>query len=37
VEQLTAEVRSTTPLSKTMVERIAELRAWADGRTARAD
>jgi len=37
VEQLTAEVRSTTPLSTTMAERIAELRAWADGRTARAD
>jgi SpoVK/Ycf46/Vps4 family AAA+-type ATPase len=36
-EQLIAEVRATTPLSKTMVERIAELRAWADGRTARAD
>ncbi len=37
VEQLTAEVHSTTPLSKTMVERIAALRAWADGRAVRAD
>jgi AAA+ superfamily predicted ATPase len=37
VEQLTAEVRATTPLSTTMIERIAELRAWADGRTVRAD
>jgi SpoVK/Ycf46/Vps4 family AAA+-type ATPase len=37
VEQLTAEVRATTPLSTTMVERVAELRAWADGRTVRAD
>jgi AAA+ superfamily predicted ATPase len=37
VEHLTAEVHSTTPLSTTMHERIAELRAWADGRTARAD
>jgi AAA+ superfamily predicted ATPase len=37
VDQLTAEVRSTTPLSRTMVERLAELRAWADGRTVRAD
>lgn len=36
-EQLIAEVRATTPLSKTMVERIAELRAWADGRATRAD
>jgi AAA+ superfamily predicted ATPase len=37
VDQLTAEVRATTPLSTTMSERIAALRAWADGRTVRAD
>jgi hypothetical protein len=37
VEHLTAEVGATTPLSTTMVERVAELRAWADGRTVRAD
>jgi AAA+ superfamily predicted ATPase len=37
VEQLTAEVRATTPLSTTMAEKVAELRAWADGRTVRAN
>lgn len=32
-----AEVGSTRPLSVTMREKIAELRAWADGRTVRAN
>ncbi|HEY2510410.1 MAG TPA: hypothetical protein VGI39_06130, partial [Polyangiaceae bacterium] len=37
VEHLVHETRATTPLSQTMAERIAELRAWAAGRTVRAD
>jgi hypothetical protein len=32
-----AEIGRTQPLSKTMAERVADLRAWAEGRTARAD
>jgi hypothetical protein len=32
-----AEIARTQPLSRTMAERVAELRAWAEGRTARAD
>ena len=36
-DHLLVEIGSTTPLSATMAERIAELRAWADGRAVRAD
>ncbi|MEM1031219.1 MAG: AAA family ATPase [Myxococcota bacterium] len=35
-EHLLREVRNTKPLSVTMGERIARLRAWADGRAVRA-
>lgn len=34
---LRAEIARTRPLSVTMAERLAHLRNWADGRTARAD
>ena len=36
-DHLLSEVHATTPLSATMGEKISELRAWAVGRTARAD
>ena len=36
-ESLLAEVRGTMPLSVTMAEHMASLRAWAEGRTVRAN
>jgi len=36
-DHVVAEIRTTTPLSATMAERIAELRGWAEGRAVRAD
>lgn len=36
-EELLSEVRSTMPLSVTMAEHMDALRAWADGRTVRAN
>jgi len=36
-EQLAVEARATTPLSRTMAEPIAALRAWANGRAVKAD
>jgi SpoVK/Ycf46/Vps4 family AAA+-type ATPase len=34
---ITAEVQRTVPLSRTMQERVASIRSWAQGRTVRAD
>ena len=34
---LAAEVENTMPLSVTMAEKIEGMRAWADGRTVRAN
>jgi hypothetical protein len=36
-DALLAEARATRPLSVTMAEHMAALRAWAEGRTVRAN